>query len=63
MAIRDAETPSGRERERDARIKPSDIADAKDVSVRDGGPRARRFFEARAAADPDVTGPIDDDAT
>jgi hypothetical protein len=62
VPIRDGIIPSGTERERDARIKPSDIADAKRQASRDASAQGRRMLNAVVTGE-GADGPIPDEAT
>jgi hypothetical protein len=59
MPLRDGATPTGAESDRDARIKPSDIDDARRVANRDSGEQGRRMFAAVENND-GADGPIPD---
>jgi hypothetical protein len=59
MPLRDGSTPTGAERDRDARIRPSDIDDAKRIANQDSGAQGRRMFAA-VENNESADGPIPD---
>lgn len=61
MAVRDWPTLSGKERERDARVTPADIADARASAAPSTTDKGRRMLRAVVSDDSDDAGPIPDE--